>query len=300
MSKQLRVDKTGYDLKPHGTPEFPYKSSQVKISGYEGKRFIFHWHTEPELTLIVSGHMTYQVNNEIFELRSGDGIYVNSRALHSGWLEGEGDCVYIPLTFQPSLLYSENGSAIEKKYVLPITGDENFYALFLNRDDQAQSKILSLVRECYDLFDAKADLYELEIKCRICMIWSLLWREYLGSVENRMQISDTVRRTEYVRQAVTYIRCHYADKITLDNIADSCGLCRATLCRYFKSVMRQTPFEFLMLYRIRESLHYLMDADLTVTEVATRCGFSGPSYYAELFRRYMKCSPSEYIKRKVL
>jgi AraC-like DNA-binding protein len=39
-----------------------------------------------------------------------------------------------------------------------------------------------------------------------------------------------------------------------------------------------------------------MDDSYTITETATKAGFSGSSYYSEVFRKYMRCSPREYKK----
>ena len=60
--------------------------------------------------------------------------------------------------------------------------------------------------------------------------------------------------------------------------------------------MHQTPFEYLLRYRIKKSLPLLMDDSYTITETATKAGFSGSSYYSEVFRKYMRCSPREYKK----
>ena len=34
----------------------------------------------------------------------------------------------------------------------------------------------------------------------------------------------------------------------------------------------------------------------SITEVASMVGFSSPSYYSQIFKRYMKCTPMEYKK----
>ena len=59
----------------------------------------------------------------------------------------------------------------------------------------------------------------------------------------------------------------------------------------------ETPFDFLLHYRIQQSLPLLSRPELTITEIATTVGFSGASYYSEVFRKYTSCSPTEYRKR---
>lgn len=60
------------------------------------------------------------------------------------------------------------------------------------------------------------------------------------------------------------------------------------------TAMHQTPFDFLLHYRIQKSLPLLCSTDQSVTEIAGCVGFSGSSYYSEVFRKFMQCSPTEY------
>lgn len=71
-------------------------------------------------------------------------------------------------------------------------------------------------------------------------------------------------------------------------------------CRLFKATLHQTPFDFLMHYRIQQSLPLLCRPELTITEIATTVGFSGASYYSEVFRKYTSCSPHGIPAKRIL
>ena len=49
--------------------------------------------------------MCYKVNNLTYHLKEGDIVFSNSNALHSGAMENQKDCSYIPVTFDPRLIY---------------------------------------------------------------------------------------------------------------------------------------------------------------------------------------------------
>ncbi|MCU0080609.1 helix-turn-helix domain-containing protein [Extibacter muris] len=55
----------------------------------------------------------------------------------------------------------------------------------------------------------------------------------------------------------------------------------------------------LLRYRIQKSLSLLVSDTYTITEIANQVGFSGSSYYSEVFRKYMHCSPREYKKNTI-
>ena len=113
---QLQIDEQQQEVKDHGHYEFPVFISQEVLSRYERGSFIWHWHTEVELTLVVEGQISYQVNERVYELKAGDGLFCNSNALHTGRMKDKQDCYYISITFHPRILYGFEGSLIWKKF----------------------------------------------------------------------------------------------------------------------------------------------------------------------------------------
>ena len=51
---------------------------------------------------------------------------------------------------------------------------------------------------------------------------------------------------------------------------------------------------YLSRYRLEKAVSLLRSTSLSVTEVAYACGFSGTSYFCELFRRYYHISPGKF------
>jgi transcriptional regulator GlxA family with amidase domain len=58
-------------------------------------------------------------------------------------------------------------------------------------------------------------------------------------------------------------------------------------------------FDYLLHFRIRQSLSLLTNETLSITEVALASDFSAASYYGEIFKRLLGMSPGEY-RRKFL
>ena len=81
---QLQLDNNKKELKSHGTYAFPVNVSYEQLSRYERKSFLWHWHKEIELTILLQGEMQYQVNDTIYHLQAGEGLFCNSNRLHTG------------------------------------------------------------------------------------------------------------------------------------------------------------------------------------------------------------------------
>ena len=58
-----------------------------------------------------------------------------------------------------------------------------------------------------------------------------------------------------------------------------------------------SPVDYLRYYRIEKSLEILRGTDNTITEIAYETGFSGASYFAETFRKYIGCSPLQFREK---
>jgi len=95
-------------------------------------------------------------------------------------------------------------------------------------------------------------------------------------------------------RVIGYLEQHYADSLSLDELAGIGCLSRRTLTRGFRRAMGCSPIEYLIRLRIQHAARLLQDTQAGVTEVALRVGFSDSNYFARQFRAVMGCSPRQY------
>ena len=102
------------------------------------------------------------------------------------------------------------------------------------------------------------------------------------------------------KEAIRYIEEHYANPISLDDIAASIHVSKSECCRCIRRCMKMTPFEYLMKYRIFVAAGILCDddSDESIATLASRVGFNSSSYFNKLFRKYLKCTPTQYKARQ--
>lgn len=289
---QLHLDTNKKELKAHGTYAFPVNISFEQLSRYERKSFLWHWHREIELTLLLQGEMLYQVNDTVYHLRKGDGLFCNSNALHTGSSCNDSDCTYISVTFHPRFLYGYENSLLQTKYINKITEDSSLSGLSLSSSVPWQAEILQQLAALHQLALSPDPSYELQIQLLLSRIWLVLWENAaFGSQETDQGIQ---KNTDRVKKILIYLRNHYTEKITLADIAAEANICQSECCRFFKKHMKESLFEYLLSYRIEKSLPLLAEGKMPITEIASRTGFSSSSYYTKVFRERMGCTPSQY------
>jgi len=72
---------------------------------------------------------------------------------------------------------------------------------------------------------------------------------------------------------------------------------RSYLCRIFKEVTNFTVSEYVNLFRIAASREYLLNREMTMTEIANRLGFNSLTYFERVFKQLMSVTPGEYRKQ---
>ncbi len=82
--------------------------------------------------------------------------------------------------------------------------------------------------------------------------------------------------------------------ISIEKVSQEIGLSRIHLYRKIKEITGYSPSEFFKSYKVKKSLPLLAAKNLTISEIAYRCGFTSPSYYSKCFKEALNISPSEY------
>ena len=102
-----------------------------------------------------------------------------------------------------------------------------------------------------------------------------------------------------VKKALDLLETDPARAWTVGKLAAACGVARRTLQKHFRRVVGQTPLEYLSEVRLARARQELLRAprDVSVTEIATGCGFSHLGRFAARYRERYDESPSSTLRR---
>ena len=287
---QIITNTVGKELKKHGDSAFPCLVSYECLSGYETGSFLWHWHPEIELTYVKKGEMLYKVNQNTFHLKEGQALFGNANALHAGYMYHNQDCKYIPVTFDPKLIYGFSGSILFRSFSLS--------AIPLDFSSEWHKDAVEDIREIIALDCKREPMYEFDMIARLQHFWKTLCKNMLDKAPAPSgQDEENYRR---IRRIMSYIADHYSEKILLDDIAELIHLSPSECSRLFKKCMNITLFGYIQEYRIERSLEYLEDSSCSITEAGLLSGFSDSNYYTKVFTKIKGCTPRQYRKKQEL
>lgn len=291
---QILIDQNGREIKTHGTYEFPILVSHERLSNYERRTFLWHWHTELEWTYILEGEICYQVNEHIFHLKQGQGLLCSANVLHMGKSENENDCHYVSITAHPRMFSGFENSFLSRQYMEPVTENSAFSHVLFDGTEKWQTQVLERLNEIQSIYQSRPQNFEFQIYLLMMENWLAVWQHAWGHQAVPEENPTETRNMQRLKIIFNYLHEHYAEKITLQDIANQINICEAECCRLFKKYMKTSLFDYLLDYRIERSTAVLMES--SVTEAAESSGFSSPAYYTKVFKERMGCTPKAYKK----
>ncbi len=126
--------------------------------------------------------------------------------------------------------------------------------------------------------------------------FSILLHELSDLISSEYREADS----SVITSAKEYMRSHYKSSISLEEIADYCGLSTAYFSRLFKRETDSNVIEYLTRLRLQEAKLLLRGTDLSMKEISTAVGYNDANYFTRVFNRVENCSPTSYRSKKIL
>ena len=131
----------------------------------------------------------------------------------------------------------------------------------------------------------------LEAKVTECL--SLFMRETEGKEPVNAKIVGFSDRDK-IYQARDIICSEYLNPPSLHDLALRVGTNECTLKAGFKEAFRTTVFNYLFDYRMNIAIHYLLDTNKSIGEVAGLVGYEHQAHFCTAFKRKFNVTPAEY------
>jgi len=117
----------------------------------------------------------------------------------------------------------------------------------------------------------------------------------LASVNYKNLQFDT--KNKRILKIHEFLMKNYRESIDLKHIALLVNMAEGSLCRFFKSNVGITIFEYLNKIKVDFACKLLMDMNLSIFDVAIDSGFNNISHFNKQFKLITGVSPKEYRMR---
>ena len=281
---------------------YPVHVYFLELSKMYMKHVSWQWHPELEIIIVNHGEMEFITNDSKTILRAGQGVIINANVMYSiEPVDEAANCSMYSTVFHPAFLFGYGDVLISDKYLLPVITSPSFQIMILDEEHPEQSKLLELVNGVIADNIIKKFGYELTTKAKLCEFWITLIN-LVAPTDSNKKVNRCISLDESrTKDMILFIEQHFADKITLDDLASSVHISKSECCRCFKRALNLTPIEYLMKYRIFKAASMIQDQNIpsnSFSDLAFNVGFNNASYFNKVFKQYLGCTPSDY-KRKI-
>jgi AraC family transcriptional regulator len=273
------------------TPE-----QMVHVEAYVGKNVGVFIPATGHCQYAISENHTHPSYSFSYSLEQDVGISVEGENI----ITGVGVIFFIP----PNIKHHEISGESFVRFV-SIMIDKDFFTLhasdyFISEKLQTahgfvpSDTVRYVVRDFIIEVSEKAPGYERLIEPLEIRLVHAILRSMSGITMSNVKISDRLD----IDHAVEYINSHYADQITVNDMAGSVALSPSHFSRIFKKETGMSPQEYLIDVRLARARLQLLQTDNKLTEIAFGCGFAGSAHFSSSFRKKYGMTPSR-LRRSV-
>lgn len=280
---------------PHDVTAFPityFHDELATIPNWEGP---FHWHPDFEIATAINSTLDYQVGQQHITLKPGDSIFVNGNILHSiKQISGNTPEPMPNIVFSGTIVATDT-SEIYQKYILPIKQCDSLPFVVFQHENKCHKEVNHLIKEIYNCLREKNQCYEMIVQRALSRIFEYIFcnlDELPKNIATRIQINNQIR----IQKMLSFIYEHYAETITLEDIAHSANISRSEAGRCFNSYMGISPVDALIKYRLQMAYRMLNENIYTLQEISYACGFNSANYFSRQFKKNYGYAPGQKEK----
>ncbi|MFE5323962.1 response regulator [Paenibacillus sp. NPDC056579] len=122
----------------------------------------------------------------------------------------------------------------------------------------------------------------------------LLLEQHLLDVCKRIQEKRSGKARNVIERIRAVMEQRYAENLTVTDVAASVYLSSTYVSLLFKQETGETVYEYLTKVRIEKAKEMLADPQYKFYEVCEAVGYSDPSHFSKIFKKYTGLTPSGY------
>lgn len=253
---------------------------RVRAAGYI---FPGEQHNFFELTYVDTGELYTEVNGELFHLREKELILYGPGQFHNQYTDADSSVSYVTILF-----HMDN---------LAANAEETWYAPLIGRVFPYTKKTYTLMKAMVQESASGLPYMDSLMLCLLTeIIIRLLQGEYTASA-NPASVARQNYQDELFDKVLAYVESKLYEPLTIAEICQQFSLSRSSLQLLFKNAVNQSPKKYISDMKLEKSCQMLRENKYTVSEIASKLGYSSIHYFSNAFNQKYHISPSEYAKR---
>ncbi|PGV52521.1 helix-turn-helix domain-containing protein [Bacillus sp. AFS037270] len=238
-----------------------------------------------EILLVLDGELVVEMDSGFFQLQENDLLVINRNQLYKV-------------------------RAVKKNTVLTLSIPDTFiskyyqeyrhyhFNLFSRQVDRGKENIIVQMRkflsELLVTYCRHEEGSQLELHILICRILLTLILRFKG---DRNNVEEITVKNQRLKEIICYLKQHFDEPITLEDVAHHFYLSPSYLSRYFKQQLDIGFSRFLMNIRLEHSVKDLLYSNDSITYISMKNGFPNTKSFTNLFKEMHGETPHSFREK---
>ena len=252
-----------------------------------------HNHNYFQIYYMISGKLTHHLENTKADLTPGDIFILPPNEPH--YIEPDGDVDFYSLSFMPDFFQNiKEANKLVLDFLLYLQTEQTRTIapkVCLSYEDSLFTKTL-FARILEEFSGDKIGKSEI-IKETLSVMLSLFARVYFEDNGSALMAREN---RQLVLHSIEYIKNHFDEDITLNEIIRRSAMSKTNFCAIFNSLTGMPFKEYLNRYRVEQAAALIAAGERT-SAAGSCCGFSDFSTFYRNFKKYTGMSPTEFANK---
>ena len=236
---------------------------------------ISNWHENIEILYVTDGEGFIVTDNQKIPAQAGDIFVINSYISHKGISNKvlKYFCLIIDCNFCSFNGFDTNNILYQNKI----------------NDQKAQQCIEAIMQE----LETNTPYKEGAVKTYVLNLLLYITKNYCLSFDNSPRHT---KNADNIKTAIGYIRSHFNERLTIEQLTDQAGLSKYYFSREFKRLTGMTVITYVNYVKCENAKKLFSSKNYSINEISEMCGFENLSYFSKTFKQFSGQSPTAYIK----
>lgn len=235
-----------------------------------------------EVSYVISGAGQYKIDGEVYDVAEGDIMIFNPGVYHQA-LAAKSQFTELFVGF-----CDVNMNGCKNRFELPDMP-------LMHTEGELKQRLARIAASIdTENTEQKPGRYFM-LRTYLEQMLILIAREQVKPVKyGKGYAFESVNKKYVTEQIINYFEEHYAEKISLDAIAENMYLSPFYISRIFKSETGDTPIHHLINIRLERAMELLKTGECnSIREVAESVGYEDVYHFSKLFKKKYNISPSK-------
>ena len=263
--------------------------------GFHEESMYLHVHDSfSELVIVLNGSAKHIVNDEEFYISQGDVFIIGSDTFH-GYQDTQDfricNIMFCHEYFFQHALDIKETAGFQGLFVIePIMSQKKSFHNMLKLDLYEFEMVKNMVDVMIEEYTEQKPGYKTFLTANFLNLTVLLTRQYSATGEYEGAANDIFG----MAKSIAFIESHFMEELSVKQLASIAGFSPRHYTRRFFEIKQSTPVQYINVLRLQKASYYLKSSDLSISTIASQCGFSDSNYFSRQFKKHFHISPTRY------